>query len=65
MVRCPSVSLSVRLSVPALDTAANYAAVARPAADIDRLLHGTQQHGERMRAVPRCQRTYGKLNTEL
>ena len=32
----------VRLSVPAWATAANIAAVARPAGDIDRLLHGAQ-----------------------
>jgi len=48
---CPSVclSLSVRLSVymclsvPAQGTAAEFAAVDRPAADVDRLLHGVQQ----------------------
>ena len=33
---------------------AKFAAVAR---DIDRLLHGAQQRGGRMRVVPRCQRT--------
>ena len=37
------VHLSVRLSVPARLTAANVAAVARPAGDIDCLLHGAQQ----------------------
>ena len=31
---------------------------ARPAGDIDRLLHGAQQCGGRLRAVPRYQRTY-------
>jgi len=36
---------------------ANFAAAARPAGDIDRLLHGAQQRGGRMRAVARCQRT--------
>ena len=44
---------SVCLSVPA-----NFAAAARPAGDSDRLLHGAQQRGVRMRVVPRCQRTY-------
>jgi len=52
-----SVRLSVCPSVPALATAANSAAVARPAGDNDRLLHGAQHRGVRMRAVPRCQRT--------
>jgi len=33
----------VCLSVPAWFTAANFAAAARPAGDIDRLLHGAQQ----------------------
>jgi len=58
-VHIVSVHLSVRLSVPALATAANFAAVAWPAGDIDRLLHGAQQRGVRgrMRVVPRCQRT--------
>ena len=32
--------------------------MARPAGDIDPFLHGAQQRGGRMRAVPRCQRTY-------
>ena len=46
------VRMSVRsLSVPAWATAANFVAVALPAADIDRLQR------RRMRAVPRCQRT--------
>ena len=38
-------------------TAVKFAAVARPERDINRLLHGTQQRGVRMRVVPRCQRT--------
>jgi len=38
---------SVRVSAPARATAANLVAVARPAGDIDRLLHGAQQHGVR------------------
>jgi len=39
--------------------AADFAAVARPAGDIDRLLHGAQQRGVPWTnaAVPRCQRT--------
>jgi len=42
------VRLSVRLSVPAWATAAKFAAVARKAGDIDRLLHGAQlQRGVR------------------
>jgi len=44
---------SVCLSVPA-----NFAAAARLAGDSDRLLHGAQQRGVRMRVVSRCQRTY-------
>jgi len=32
--------------------------MARPAGDIDPFLRGAQQRGGRMRAVPRCQRTY-------
>ena len=46
---CPaSVRQSVRLSVPAWATAAKFAAVARKAGDIDRLLHGAQlQRGVR------------------
>jgi len=55
---CLSVRLFVRrLSVPVWATAANIAVVARPVGDIDRLLHGAQQRGVRMRVVPRNQRT--------
>jgi len=53
----PSVCPSVCLSVPVWATAANIAVVARPGGDIDRLLHGAQQRGVRMRVVPRNQRT--------
>ena len=50
----PFFRLSVRLSVC---ISQQTAAVARPAGNNDRLLHGAQQRGGRMRAVPRCQRT--------
>jgi len=50
-----SIRPSVRLSVPA----GGFLLWARAARDIDRLLHGAQQSiSVRMRAVPRCQRTY-------
>ena len=52
-LRCPSVCLSVAACAPA----ANIAAVVRPARYIDRLLHGAQKRGGRMRAVPRRPRT--------
>ena len=54
-----SMNLSgVRPSVrPSVSLSANFAAAARPAGDIDRLLHGAQHRGGRMRAVARCQRT--------
>ena len=42
-----SVRLSVCLSVSVQATAAKFAIVARPAGDIDRLLHGAQQRGVR------------------
>ena len=49
-VHCPSVCLTLNIGH-------SFAAVTRPAGHIDRLLHGAQQR-RRMRAVPRCQRTY-------
>ena len=39
--------------------------VVQPAGDIDRLLHGAQQRDGRMRAVPRCQRTYTHTHTPI
>jgi len=42
-----SVRLSVCIYVLAWTTAAEFAAVARPAEDIDRLLHGAKQRGVR------------------
>jgi len=53
---------SVRLSLPAWLHSSKPAAAglllwARPEGDIDRLLHGAQQRGGRMRVLPRCQRT--------
>jgi len=66
-VRCPSVCLSVRLSDPSWAYSSQPATAglllwARRAGDISRLLHNWRSAAAacigRMRAVPRCQRTW-------